>query len=420
MTAAEASPEGGSPFRAVSVALLAALPAIAVFSSRSGPLMISLAAAAALAASAGEGRLRDDLRRLIGALASPLGLSALAFLAWAALSIGWSPFPRFSLRAFGEFVLPIAAAAILCAILPGRLPRFSVWAMWAGVALAAVLILVELATGLGLRTALGLDAVTYIFNRPVLTACVLAIPLAVLLAQGGNRWAGIALLALVTVAVARSESGAAVLALGVAALVYLAARVLPRLSLILAAVSIAVVMLGAPFLGGLADRVLPGQVHASLESTSSRARVEIWKVFGAAALQRPLIGSGFGTSPRAHLTPAGQAVTAPNAGLLAVGHPHNAPLQIWTELGLMGVCLGLAVMGLTLKSVAAHGVRERAPILALYAAILAVSLVGHGAWQGWWPAAIGVAAALFIHAGAAKRPMHAGAAKRPMPREISP
>jgi hypothetical protein len=29
--------------------------------------------------------------------------------------------------------------------------------------------------------------------------------------------------------------------------------------------------------------------------------------------------------------------------------------------------------------------------LALFAAVAAVSIVGHGAWQGWWVAAIGAA-----------------------------
>jgi hypothetical protein len=29
--------------------------------------------------------------------------------------------------------------------------------------------------------------------------------------------------------------------------------------------------------------------------------------------------------------------------------------------------------------------------MALLAAVVAISLIGHGAWQGWWPAAIGAA-----------------------------
>jgi O-antigen ligase len=406
MTAAGASPAPRSPFLVASVGLLAALPVVAVFSSRSGPLMISLAAAAALGASASEGRLAHDTRRLGQALVSPLGLLALSFLAWALASIAWSPFPRASLHAWGEFVLPVAAASVLGVTLPGRLSRLAVWTLAAGVALAAILILIELATGLGLRNAMGLRAVTFIFNRPVLTACLLAIPLASLLAAAGHRWAAAGLLALAAAATARSESGAAVLALIVAAGVYGVARAAPRLTLWLAAAAITAALLAAPFMGSAAERLLPPKVHDNLASTSSRARVEIWKVFGAAALQRPLIGSGFGTSPRAHETPAARWVTGPNAKLLAVGHPHNAPLQIWTETGLVGILLVLAILLRTLMSVAAHAPRERAPILALTAAILAVSLVGHGAWQGWWPAAIGVAVVLFLHARALKRPAH--------------
>jgi hypothetical protein len=34
-------------------------------------------------------------------------------------------------------------------------------------------------------------------------------------------------------------------------------------------------------------------------------------------------------------------------------------------------------------------------MLGLMAGVAAVSLVGHGAWQGWWPAAIGAAVVWF-------------------------
>ena len=116
-----------------------------------------------------------------------------------------------------------------------------------------------------------------------------------------------------------------------------------------------------------------------------------------------------GAGLRAGLRPSTAAgVTGGNAKLLAVGHPHNAPLQVWTETGLVGAFFVLAIMGLSLKSVAARAPPERAPILALYAAIIAVSLVGHGAWQGWWPAAIGVAVALFRHAESLSGPPHRG------------
>jgi hypothetical protein len=53
--------------------------------------------------------------------------------------------------------------------------------------------------------------------------------------------------------------------------------------------------------------------------------------------------------------------------------------------------LGLVIVMLLLSRIARLAGEFRAVSLALLAAVAAVSLVGHGAWQGWWPAAIGAA-----------------------------
>ena len=62
-------------------------------------------------------------------------------------------------------------------------------------------------------------------------------------------------------------------------------------------------------------------------------------------LARPIRGAGFGTSPTLDRHPVAAEVSPPRRALLAVGHPHNAPLQAWTETGAIGVAL-LTVAGL--------------------------------------------------------------------------
>jgi exopolysaccharide production protein ExoQ len=81
--------------------------------------------------------------------------------------------------------------------------------------------------------------------------------------------------------------------------------------------------------------------------------------------------------------------------MLGVGHPHNAALQIWVELGAVGAALAFLVFAFLLRSIARLDAGAAAPRLALVAGAGMVALVGHGAWQGWWIACLGLAAVLF-------------------------
>jgi O-antigen ligase len=77
--------------------------------------------------------------------------------------------------------------------------------------------------------------------------------------------------------------------------------------------------------------------------------------------------------------------------MLAIGHPHNAALQIWTELGAVGAVLALGIVLLILYYVALQPHPIGSMSLALIAGATPVALVGHGAWQGWWAASLGSA-----------------------------
>jgi O-antigen ligase len=200
---------------------------------------------------------------------------------------------------------------------------------------------------------------------------------------------------LVAAAVTLSDSGAAKLGLMVAALVFWIARRLPRPTLKLAAVAAVATVGLAPVLGGIADRLIPTSAHARLADNHSRDRVDNWLSFGAAVREQPLLGAGFGASPRMGEMTVATQVPAERRTLLAVGHPHNAALQVWTELGSVGAVLGLAVLLLVLRSQRDTPAKKLAQRLALFAAVAAVGLVGHGAWQGWWSAAIGAAIVWF-------------------------
>ena len=140
---------------------------------------------------------------------------------------------------------------------------------------------------------------------------------------------------------------------------------------------------------------LPPALHSELAGSHSRDRVDIWLSFGAALREAPLVGHGFGSAARLGAAAVAGAVAPAHATYLAVGHPHSAPLQVWVELGAIGAALAIASLFLLVWRMTGWSREARLFGLPLLAAVASVSLVGQGAWQGWWPAAIGASIVLF-------------------------
>lgn len=372
-------------------AILGAMPVVMAVAHRSSPLVLALALAATLAAIAAEGRAREWLAEGLAALATPLGLAVLAFLGLAALSMTWSVALETSFATLVEFSLTLGAAVLVAFVLPRRMPQRRPLALATSIGLACAIIVAQLWTDSAVRRAVALRSEDFIYNRPSLTVLVLTIPLAWMLIRGGHRRVGAVVLAIAGATILQSSSGAAVLGLVAALAAYALARYAGRVAVLAVAIGIAGAIVLAPVMGVTAERLLPPAVHDNLAKANSRARVEIWKKFGEAVRRDPVLGAGFGVSPRYRETRAAQELAPGDPSAFAVWHPHNAALQVWVELGVVGAALGLIVVMLTLARIARLPGEMRAVSLALVAAMAAVSLVGHGAWQGWWPAAIGAA-----------------------------
>ncbi len=389
-------------YDAGAVALALVAPAMAL-ANRSSPLVVGIAALLFLAGAVAEhgGRAAS---LLIGPLRAPLGLAALAFLGWCLVSLAWSPFPALWGRVLSEFLPTLVAAAILARLAPGRLPS---WAppLGAGLLAAACLYMAgSLALGLAPQAWLGQRVALFMFNRPLLTVLLLAGPLAAFLALRGRRLAALLLLALAALAILRSISGAATLGLLAGAVMFGIGRFAPRAAaLALAALILGLAFALAPVEGDLLHRLMPEAAHERLTQSSSRARVAIAQSFGAAVAQAPWIGSGYGMGLRFAEVPAAQALEPEMPAMLAVGHPHNTFLQIWSELGVVGTGLAALVAFLALRAAAALPRLLFATALGLTGAAVAVMFVEHGAWQGWWTAGCG-AAITWLRAAVCARP----------------
>lgn len=381
----------GRGCRSASLACLVALAPVMVVAHRSSVLALTLAAAFAVAAKlldGGGAALRAVVAR---SLAGPLGLACVAFLAWALLSAGWSASPALSVQALGEFTLPLVAALVLAAALPAVDRRHAALALGASLLLASAMVLADLASGLALRRATGLRPDSFVLNRPALVLVVLLPPAICLLLRQRAIGAALLVAALVSMAALRSDSGAARLGLAAMAAAAAVTALSDRAALALAGAGLALALALAPVMGDLAERWLPDRAHQALAGSHARDRVDIWLSYGAALREAPMAGQGFGASAKLGGAPVAGRVAPEHAAYLAVGHPHAAPLQLWVELGAVGAALAGAVAWLLVRALAGLSRAARLAAIPLLAAVVAVSLVGHGAWQGWWPAAIGAA-----------------------------
>ncbi len=370
---------------------LALMPVIMALANRSSPLVAGIAALLFLAGTIAEHG-AEALRLTLRPLAAPLGVAALAFLAWCLAAFAWSPFPGLSARVFSEFVLAVIPAFLLIRLAPGRMPAWGPALAAAGLAAACLFIAGSLAADLALQQALGQRAALFMFNRPLLTAVLLAGPLAAILALHGRRLPALALLAVTAFAVLRSISGAATMGMLAGAGLFLVAWLAPkRAGLALSALILFLAFALAPVEGDILAHVMPEAAHERLTLSSSRARVAIAQSFGAAVAQAPLIGSGYGTGLRFAEVPAVADFAPEMRTMLSVGHPHNSFLQIWAELGLVGAVLGSLAAFLGLQAAAALPRILFATALGLLGAAVAIMFVEHGAWQAWWTAGLGAA-----------------------------
>lgn len=385
--------------RATGAITLAILPVAMALANRSSPTVVGLSASFFLIAGLIEDA-RGAVRFVARPLATPIGLAVLGFVVWSLASISWSPVEDLSWRNMQEFLPTIVGAYLLARLAPGNMPAFTPrLAAWS-IAIAGLYIVVALATHLPLHRAMGSRVALFVFNRPALTIAPVMGPLAYLLYRRGHGIAALLVIVISTGAILRSISGAAAMGLAAGAITALIAVLTPRrvgLAIVGAALALALIL--SPIEGDILQKVMPDAIHERLVQSSSRARVAIARSFGAAVALDPWQGAGFGTSARFIETPVAARIEPGLRPMLAVGHPHNIFLQIWAELGIVGATLAGAILMMMVALIGRLPRGESVIALGLVGSCTAVAFVEHGAWQGWWIAAVGAAVAWTREAG---------------------
>ena len=226
-----------------------------------------------------------------------------------------------------------------------------------------------------------------LFNRPVGVLAIL-LPLGVLAAYRvyGAR-AAIALLAAGVFCVANFNSMGAELAVAAGAGAAIFAAIFAKRGATILTVALAAGILTAPLIASAPQ--FDALAQRRDVSVSVYHRAAIWSFAAEKILEKPAFGWGMHAS---RTMPEGKVQFSPGAELLPL-HPHNAALQIWLELGLVGAIAAAAAMLALGRRI--RGDRfTRAGLAGALVAAFAVGSVGYGIWQGWWMGALWIVVAL--------------------------
>lgn len=384
---------------AAEIALAVALPLAMTIANKSAPLVMCLAALLAFAAVVAAGRL-SRLGENLRALALRLEVRLAAMFAVLALgSLLWTVDRARSLRSVVELLPVIVGGVLLVASLPivadaRRLARL----LAAGILAAGVSAAISYASDMAIHRFVGGRAFPSDLKRGVTPLAVLVFPaLALLALRGAPLVLRAAMIVAAFAAGFFAHSGSAMLAVLSGSLVLGLVLRAPRAAAGLAGALVVLLLVLAPAVGPVTRAALPDRVEDVIDRFHARHRMDIWSAFGERALERPVLGHGFGAPDRVSGAPrpAGTPPDPADDEMIRNIHPHNAPLQVWVELGLAGVLLAGAFVLTILRRMGGLPPRRAAPRLACFAAALAASLVGFGLWQAWWIATLSVAVALF-------------------------
>ena len=351
------------------------LPVLALASKGAAPLAV-VAGLCALGLAAPRGLVA--WREVRG-----LALIFAALLAWGLVSSLWAVEPARSivvaLRLAGMFA---AGLALMAAAGEVARPERLMLCLAAGLTVALALALAQYASDGALTAPLARRG----FAEPALNhvengfgLVVLPLIAALFLRRRGGLAVPLAVVTVAVICLLVGDAARIAFAVGVvgAALFYFRREAVARLAAILSVVLILAAPLVFPPLAGIAAIRHDAQEF----KFSAWHRLEIWSFVGGRIGERPLLGWGLDAS---RAIPGGSEMTPEHRQWLPL-HPHNAPLQLWLELGAPGAvlfALFAARLWLALGAVAWPRLYAAAAGGSLVAGLV-VALGSYGIWQEW-------------------------------------
>ena len=131
---------------------------------------------------------------------------------------------------------------------------------------------------------------------------------------------------------------------------------------------------------------------------SAKDRVALWAYTAEQIPKAPILGIGATSTRKMDLDPETRlkAIKAKQERkgfqLRGGAHAHNAFLQIWYELGAIGVMLFMAAGSVVILRIGQLPASTQAYVLAQFAALFPILAFGWGMWQSWLMAVAGLLA----------------------------
>ncbi len=322
------------------------------------------------------------------------GMLILAALAlWAAISVAWSPAPNLhdldTAKAIGRFTpLNLTLQLVLSAALVIALGRLDgaragkalIW-IAIGFLIAPFLLIEEGLTGAKLYQALPAlihqpirpDWIPADLAQGSYVVAVMAWPLGVALHRRGGRIVALALAASVPLSGVILRGTAPTVALAISLPIFLLALRRGPLIIRILTVATAAYLLATPLVMLAVDHLRLYALFKPHVPASWSDRLRIWSFVAQQFLHAPLRGAGLEASRTL-------------AGMVHL-HPHNAPLQLWYELGAPGAALGTLFWLWLWRRIGDSAGRDRlqgATTAATATVYLVLSSVSFGLWQAWW------------------------------------
>lgn len=345
-----------------------------------------------------------SVRHTIAGLPIELGIGLAVLAIWTVISALWSPLddPGKALRTVALGLPGLVFLAWLRLAVPQS--RHLHRALMAAVVIATVVLLFEGLSGAVLmRTLRGEDAASAAVNlervgRGVVLFSILLWPAGIALASRRPS-AGAVLLVAGAIAVIILPMNAASVGLLLGTATLIAVRIVPRTALVALAIAFCLYAAFALWISRHIVTIPMLQAQQIELPTPWAHRIGIWNFAAEQAAAVAPLGAGFDASRAIGAREDVIEALRPQFGYAPAAlplHPHNAVLQVWLELGVVGVIgLGLVIVGVM------HGLWRwplspwrRAAAAAAVVTALPPFLLNFGIWQAWWLATLWLAVAL--------------------------
>lgn len=304
------------------------------------------------------------------------GLAGALVLAWAALSLLWTPFVGPAAERLFNIIVTLALVLAGYVALPDRMRSANLYLVPVGTLAAA---LAGVFLGLNSSGRGGFDEDGQSLERGLVVLSLFLWPSVAWLRSRGRSLEALGLAAAGALAIALGPTLVPTIALMIGALAYMATEAHRRFGVAATALLIAALLALAPLLPFVTALWGGGATHPYWASLA------VWREVILADPVRLVTGHGFESALRARLV-----------GLLPPNAPSTLLFEVWYELGVVGA-LALAV---ALARAVRESARDHPPLVpgltAAFATGFALTCLGAGTTQGWWFTALSALVLVFV------------------------